>query len=72
LPAEDEARRNTVDLAEFVQRFAVSSDEEIMSEWPELYASAIDAAQTIEMYRRFSGEARDVLSRYPSLAGLLS
>jgi 7-cyano-7-deazaguanine synthase in queuosine biosynthesis len=67
----DDGRRNLVDLTELVKRFERNSNEEIMSEWPELYSDAIDADQVISMYRRFADEARFVLGRYPKLEPLL-
>ena len=69
---DDIARRNLADLAELVMKFESSNEEEIMSEWPELYAPTINATEVIALYRRFSYEARTVLSRYPSLTPLLS
>lgn len=69
---EDVGRRNLVDLAEFVKRFEIASNEEVMSEWPELYSENLHADEVIKMYRRFSAEARMVLGRYPSLRALLS
>ena len=43
-----------------------------MSEWPELYSPNIDETEVIEMYKRFSKEARTVLSRYSELTPFLS
>lgn len=69
---EDVGRRNFADLAEFVKRFEVATNEEIMSEWPELYSRNFHADEVIDMYRRFSIEAREVLGRYSSLQAFLS
>lgn len=71
-PADDTARRNMVDLTEFILRMERMSNEDIMSEWPELYSSNLDPIQVIDMYRRFAREARTVLGRYPALEPLLS
>jgi hypothetical protein len=60
------------DFTEFIVRIERLSNEEIMSEWPELYSHNLDAVQVIEMYRRFAAEARTALSRYPALSPLLS
>lgn len=72
LNPDDTGRRGTVELAEFVQQIERYSSEEIMSEWPELYSSNINPNKVIEMYKRFSQEARAVISRYPALESLLS
>jgi 7-cyano-7-deazaguanine synthase in queuosine biosynthesis len=71
LSPEDEARRNLLDLAEFINKIEHNNDEEIVSEWPELYSEAIDSRAVIEMYRRFSFEARTIFNRYPKLQYLL-
>lgn len=69
---DDVGRRNMADFTEFIVRIERMSNEEIMSEWPELYSPNLDAVQVIEMYRRFAAEARAVLGRYPALGPLLS
>lgn len=71
LGADDDGRRNLVELAEFALRFERGTDEEIMSEWPELYSPRLNANAVIGMYRRFAGEARTVLGRYPSISAIL-
>ena len=68
----DTGRRNITDLAEFIVRVERSSSEDIMSEWPELYSPNIDETKVIKMYKRFSKEARTVLSRYSELTPFLS
>jgi 7-cyano-7-deazaguanine synthase in queuosine biosynthesis len=72
LPPEDDGRRNIVDLAEFATRFARADNEELMSEYPELYSHAFDGNAAIAMYKRFAIEAVGVLRRYPNLAPLLA
>lgn len=72
LPSDDLARRNLVDLIEFILKIEKSSAEEIMSEWPELYSRYFDAYEVIDMYKRFAREARIVLVRYPSMKRLLN
>jgi hypothetical protein len=49
---------------------ATGSRAEIEQLFPELVTSKFDAAQTIDMYRRFAAEAVGVFGRYPSLAFL--
>ncbi|MDQ2668799.1 MAG: 7-cyano-7-deazaguanine synthase [Gemmatimonadota bacterium] len=72
LPSDDDGRRNFADLAEFIMRFETSTNEELVSEFPELISDSFDAFEVIEMYRRFAGEARAVLGRYPATAPFLS
>ena len=72
LPADDIGRRNFVDLAEFVVRFGTATNEELMSEFPELISDTFDTIGVIDMYRRFAAEARDVLGRYPATSVFLS
>ena len=69
---ENTGRRNIFDLAEFILRIEKSSTEEIKFEWPELYSRNINDTEVIAMYKRFSKEARIVLSRYSTLESLLS
>lgn len=68
---DDTGRRNITDLTEFVLRIERSSPEDIMSEWPELYSPNINETEVIAMYKRFSKEARTVLSQYSALTQLL-
>ncbi len=65
-------RRNIADLAEFIVRIERLSTEEIMSEWPELHSSNFNPDKVVAMYKRFSQEARTVLSRYSALEPFLS
>lgn len=72
LPEDDEARRNLVDLTEFILQFERLPDIEIMSNWPDLYSNNINATAAIGMYRRAAKESRRVLAQYPKLNALLS
>jgi hypothetical protein len=72
LPEQDDARRNLVDLAEFVVRFGSVDNEEILSEYPELRSSYFNMTAVIDMYRRSAEEAQTVLGRYPRLGFLLN
>ncbi len=72
LPPDDDGRRNFADLAEFIVRFETATNEELMSEFPDLLSENFDAHEVIEMYSRFAREARTVLARYPATAPFLS
>jgi 7-cyano-7-deazaguanine synthase in queuosine biosynthesis len=70
LDPADRGRRNLSDLAEFAVFFGTRSDDDIMSEWPELYE--IDGQAAIAMYRRFASELKRSFSRYPHLQPLVT
>jgi len=72
LPSDDEGRRNLSDLAEFTLNFETLSDQELFTEWPELYSENIDASNVIAMYRRAAVETRAILSKYPAGIEVLS
>jgi 7-cyano-7-deazaguanine synthase in queuosine biosynthesis len=68
LGAEDEGKRNLIELAEFVRFIeSASSDAVIEDGYPELSNPHIDASQAISMYRRFANEARMVFNNYPDI-----
>ena len=71
LAPTDDGRRNLADFCEFVIRFSTATNEEIMSNWPELYDQALDSGAVIEMYRRFAAEALAVMRNYPRLRAFL-
>ncbi len=72
LSPDDEGRRNMMDLLEFIKFITISSDEEIMSEYPELYSRNIDQSAIINMYRRFCGESNKLFKNYPNIWSLIS
>ena len=72
LGPKDDGRRHIADLAEFIVRIESLSSEDIKFEWPELFSPNINDTEVIEMYKRFSKEARIVLSRYSALEPFLS
>lgn len=72
LGPKDDGRRHIVDLTEFILRIESLSSEDIKFEWPELYSPNINDTEVIAMYKRFSKEARIVLSRYSALEPFLS
>jgi hypothetical protein len=72
MPADDEGRRNIVDLGEFTLNFEMLDDVALYEEWPELYSVNIDAPEVISMYRRAAKEVRLLLSKYPIGAEVLA
>ena len=71
LAPTDDGRRNLADFCEFVIRFSTATNEEIMSNWPELYDDTLDSGAVIAMYRRFAAEALAVMRNYPRLRAFL-
>ena len=72
LPDNDLGKRNLVELLEFVEYFSGRhSDAIIESAYPELTNPFIDKASAILMYKRFSKEAKTVMSKYPNIKRLL-
>lgn len=73
LAPDDDAKRNFVEMAEFVRFFEQTMPEaEILMEYPELVNENVDAAQAIGMYQRFAKEARSVFNRYPHLSSVVA
>lgn len=71
LPPDDDGRRNFAELGEFIVRFERSTNEELLSEFPDLISDSFDTLGVIEMYRRFASEARTVLARFPGASPFL-
>jgi 7-cyano-7-deazaguanine synthase in queuosine biosynthesis len=71
--AEDEGKRNLLDLGEFVQFFARPRPQaEVEFHFPDLINPHFDSVRATEMYRRFAGEALQVFNMYPAIRTLLS
>jgi 7-cyano-7-deazaguanine synthase in queuosine biosynthesis len=70
LATNDEGRRNVTELAEFAYTFDSRRDAEIEFDYPDLFNVHIDRDQAIAMYRRFAGEARQVLDKYSGIKSL--
>jgi hypothetical protein len=71
LGENDEGKRNLVDIAEFSHAFLSMSDAELEMMFPDLINPEIDKTSAIAMYRRFSSEARAVLTKYPGVSMIL-
>jgi hypothetical protein len=73
LPVSDTGKVNLIELGEFIVWFGGGfPDAKLLETFPELYSENFDAAEAIQMYRRFAIEARTVLDRYPGVRGVLS
>ena len=55
----------TLELIQFSVQFNSLSNEELISNWPELMSKDFDSRQAIDMYKRFAAEAVTVWQRYP-------
>lgn len=72
LPADDDGKRNLVDLAEFVKSFEIGESEAaVIDKYPELVNRHIDSSKAIDMYCRFASEARVVFDSYPNLTAVV-
>lgn len=68
----DDGKRNLVELGEFVTIFQnAQSIAEIEDAFPEIVNSHFDQQLAVEMYRRFSVEARHVFDQYPLVRDFL-
>jgi 7-cyano-7-deazaguanine synthase in queuosine biosynthesis len=66
LSPDDDAKRNLIDLAEFVKRIETApSQASLQAMFPDLVSQHFDARLAGEMYIRFAREARDVFARHP-------
>jgi Queuosine biosynthesis protein QueC len=72
LGADDEGKRNLIEIGEFVKLFEQQTSQASLEEtYPDLVNPHIDGSQAIAMYRRFAAEARAVFDRYPQISTLL-
>lgn len=71
LPVDDDGRRNFVDYAEFIFLMEQLTENDIMSEWPELFSPHIEPRETINMYKRATLEARSCFGKYPGLENFM-
>ncbi|MBX3150297.1 7-cyano-7-deazaguanine synthase [Candidatus Obscuribacterales bacterium] len=72
LRADDDGKRNLVDLAEFAYRFTHESDAQILDSYADLVSPHIDFDKAVGMYRRFATEANAILQKYPAAAKVLT
>jgi len=71
LGADDEGKRNLVELAGFADAFLSNTDAALPLQFPDLISEEFEQPKAIEMYRRFAGEARAVLNKYPGTKDLI-
>lgn len=71
LPWDDDGRRNLSELIQFAMQFISQSNEELVSNWPELLSRDFDSLEVIEMYRRFAAEAIQIWQQYPQVRALM-
>ena len=71
LPPDDDAKRNLIDLAEFVRALENSpSQAALETAFPDLVNPFIDSERAVAMYLRFAAEARLVFGKHPSIREL--
>lgn len=72
LDADNDGKRNLVELCEFVNMFHENySLAKLQEKFPELVTESFDASKTVEMYRRFSSEALSVFKHYSGIVRLI-
>lgn len=73
LNEDDIGKRNIYDLGEFISRFLATQDhDDFLADYPELADDSYDADRAVSMYRRFAGEAKEILRRYPGTQSVLT
>jgi len=72
LSADDDGKRNLVDLCEFINNFKAShSLAELQLLFPELATDSFDVGRVVKMYKRFAAEALTVFKSYPEVMKIL-
>ena len=75
LPPDDNGKRNLSELLEFIARFygphAITDDQDLSIEIPELINPFVNQRETIRMYRRFAESATRTLKSYRRVSKLL-
>ncbi|MBA4078774.1 MAG: hypothetical protein C0508_27345, partial [Cyanobacteria bacterium PR.023] len=72
LAADDNGKRNLLELLGFVMDFSSKSEAELTSTYLELLNPSFDSSKALELYRRFSAETLAVISKYPFLMAVVS
>ncbi len=72
LSADDDGKRNLVDLCEFINNFKHNrSLAELQLLFPELATDSFDVGRVIKMYKRFATEALTVFNDYPEVMKII-
>jgi 7-cyano-7-deazaguanine synthase in queuosine biosynthesis len=71
LAPTDEGRRNLADLGEFTIKFETLTQQDIFTEWPELFSPLINSVQVIGMYKRAATQTRAIFSKYSGATQVL-
>ena len=72
LSADDDGKRNLVDLCEFIGNFKTNrSFAELQQLFPELATDSFDVGRVIKMYKRFATEALTVFKGYPEVMKII-
>ena len=68
LSADDDGKRNLVDLCEFISHFKANhSLAELQVLFPELATASYDVKKVVKMYKNFAAEAMAVFENYPEV-----
>lgn len=71
LEADDEGKRNIIDLSEFAYRFSHETNSQLLDTYPDLVSPHFDFDSSVKMYRRFAGEANKVINKYKNASHTL-
>lgn len=72
LSADDDGKRNLVDLCEFINHFkADHSLAELQLLFPELATASYDVKKVVKMYKNFAAEAIRVFENYPEVQKMM-
>ncbi len=72
LSADDDGKRNLVDLCEFINSFKQNQSlAELQLLFPELATDSYDVGRVIRMYKRFAIEALTVFKAYPEVLKIM-
>jgi predicted metal-binding transcription factor (methanogenesis marker protein 9) len=73
LPPDDDAKRNLIELAEFIKNLETAPNQAALEFiFPDLANPHFDSTLASQMYLRFAKEAREVFSKYPLVRNIAS
>jgi hypothetical protein len=72
LGADDDGKRNLVDLCEFISHFKANHTlAELQVLFPELATASYDVRKVVKMYKNFAAEAMAVFENYPEVRKIM-
>jgi 7-cyano-7-deazaguanine synthase in queuosine biosynthesis len=74
LSDDNDKKRNLIDYLEFVSKFrkvTKANENDLLSEFPELYNPAIDKGKALKLYERVSSQSFTVFKNYPQVLKII-